>query len=52
MKKVSMALCLMCLLSGCSVLDFQFSTSQDDTKCLQENPSKDCQHQYPKERSQ
>lgn len=50
--KLTAALCLMCLLSACSVANFQFTTSQDDTQCLKENPSQDCQHQYPKGTSQ
>lgn len=50
--KLTAALCLMCLLSACSMANFQFSTSQDDTKCMKEDPSKDCKNQYPKEKSQ
>lgn len=37
-----MILCVMGLLSACSVANFEFSTSQDDTQCLKENPSQNC----------
>lgn len=42
-------LCIVCfvfcvsLLSGChSGVNFEFATTQDNTQCLQENPSQNC----------
>lgn len=44
MKKISFAFCIASILalSGCSIFDFEFSTSQDNTECLKENPSHSC----------
>lgn len=46
--KLTAALCLMCLLSACSIANFQFSTSQDDTKCMKEDPTRNCKSPYEK----
>lgn len=46
--KLTAVFCLMFLLSACSIDNFQFSTSQDDTQCLKEDPSKNCKSPYEK----
>jgi len=49
--KLTAALCLMCLLSACSMANFQFATSQDDSECLKQDPSKNCDSPYEKQKS-
>ncbi len=44
MKNIGLAIVLSSLfiLNGCSVLNFEFATSQDNTECLKNDPSKKC----------
>lgn len=43
MKKMLIAVCMSVALSACqSGVNFEFSTSQDNTECLKENPSQNC----------
>lgn len=50
--KLIAALCFMVLLSACSMANFQFATSQDDSECLKQDPSKNCDSPYKKQKSQ